>query len=118
MYINENRFFSMLESFFQEPSNVLHELIQNSSRARATEVRLYLRDDILTATDNGQGCDNWKAIFILATSGWDEHIQKNQQPAGFGIYHLMAVSETLFIKSEFGSVEIGFKQETMTPLTG
>jgi len=106
MFINENRFFSMIENFFENTSNVLHEIIQNSCRAGADKLDISFKNQELIAIDNGIGCHSWQSIFILAGSGWNKEIQDNQQPAGFGMYHLLAISTSVYIKSLFGSIEI------------
>jgi hypothetical protein len=104
--INEDRLFKKLPYFFDKPSNVFIELAQNASRADATILDIGLRDNVLTAWDNGEGCNNPEAIFILAESDWASAVESVQNPAGWGLFFLLCISTEVTFQSNFGTVTV------------
>lgn len=104
--INEDRLFRKLPYFFDKPSNVFIELAQNASRAEATMLDIRLRDNVLTAWDNGEGCDSPQAIFILAESDWDQAVESAQNPAGWGLFFLICISNEVTFQSNFGTITV------------
>ena len=104
--IDEKRLFEQIKYFFTEPRKVLIEIAQNSQRAEATKLDIWLQNGILTAKDNGKGCDNAKALFVLASSDWDEEVEMSQNPAGWGTMYLFSISDMVKITSNFGTVTV------------
>ena len=104
--INEDRLFKKLPYFFDKPSNVFIELAQNASRADASLLDIRLRDNVLTAWDNGEGCDCPEAIFILAESDWNPAVESAQNPAGWGLFFLLCISTEVTFQSNFGTITV------------
>ena len=104
--INENRLFGLLHHFFSKPSLVFTELVQNAQRAGATEVFIDVDDEkgILKYKDNGKGVTDPKVMLVLADSGWEKEIQRNQEPAGWGLFVLYAIADSVRITSKFGTL--------------
>jgi hypothetical protein len=104
--INEDRLFKKLPYFFDKPSNVFIELAQNASRADASLLDIRLSDNVLTAWDNGEGCDYPAAIFILAESDWNPTVESAQNPAGWGLFFLICISTEVTFQSNFGTITV------------
>jgi len=105
-FINENRLFSKIKDFFSEPGAVFGEIAQNAMRAKASKLDITFKDGVLTAVDDGCGCDDPATLLVLSDSGWDPETEINQNPAGWGLYHLIAISSTITVKSTFGAIAI------------
>lgn len=104
--INEDRLFRNLPYFFSNPSKVTTELIQNAERSGADRASIEYRDGVLKVIDNGSGTSNPEALLVLAESDWDEKVLNNSNPAGFGLFFLFSVSETVTVRSLFGELTI------------
>jgi len=104
--INEDRLFSLLPYFFENPYSVLVEIAQNAARSGATRLDITIQGNRLTTVDDGKGIDNPASLFVLADSDWDEDVEKNQNPAGWGLFFLYSIAERVMFRSGFGSVEI------------
>ncbi|MFI5294361.1 MAG: hypothetical protein ACHQ0Y_04980 [Thermodesulfovibrionales bacterium] len=104
--INADRLFKLLPCFFSDPSTSLVEIAQNSHRARASQLTITLKDNVLTAVDNGRGAKHAEPLFVLADTGWDEETVRDQNPAGFGIFHLVSIATEIIFRSLFGSVTV------------
>ena len=103
--INEERLFQKLPFFFSRPSNVLIELAQNAERAGAATLDIALEGRTLTVRDDGRGAANPQALFVLADSDWAEQVE-SQNPAGWGLYFILCLSESLTYRSRFGSITV------------
>ncbi len=108
--INEDRLFKKLPYFFDKLSNVFIELAQNASRADASLLDIRLRDNVLTAWDDGEGCDCPEAIFILAESDWNSAVESAQNPAGWGLFFLLCISTEVTFQSKFGTITVDCKK--------
>jgi len=105
--INEERLFSKLPFFFDQPSSVLLELAQNSQRSKATMMNLSLNDGVLTVSDDGEGCNNPKALLVLSESSWnDQQLMRDANPAGWGLMFLICLAEEVSFRSNFGSLTV------------
>ena len=104
--INEDRLFKKLPYFFDKPSNIFIELAQNASRADASLLDIRLSDNVLTAWDDGEGCDCPAAIFILAESDWNSAVESAQNPAGWGLFFLLCISTEVTFQSNFGTITV------------
>lgn len=104
--INEDRLFSLLPYFFDNPSSVVVEIAQNAQRSGATRLDITLESGILRTFDNGSGTDNPGPLFVLADSSWSEEVEENQKPAGWGLFFLYSIAESVIFASKFGTVEV------------
>lgn len=104
--VNEDRLFSLLPYFFDNPSSVVIEIAQNAQRSGATRLDIILENGILRTFDNGSGTDNPGPLFVLADSSWSEEVEENQKPAGWGLFFLYSIAETVIFASKFGTVEV------------
>jgi hypothetical protein len=104
--INEDRLFKKLPFFFDRPASVLLELAQNAQRSGATMLNLTVLDNVLTASDDGEGCTNPEALLVLAESDWSEETELNANPAGWGLMFLICLSRSVTFKSAFGSLTV------------
>lgn len=104
--INEERLFTLLPYFFENPSGVLVELAQNASRSGASKLDIALKNGVLTASDNGRGAGDCKSLLVLADSAWSDEVEAQQNPAGWGIFFLISISKKITFSSLFGEIEI------------
>lgn len=104
--VNEDRLFSLLPYFFDNPSSVVIEIAQNAQRSGATRLDITLENGILRTFDNGSGTDNPEPLFVLADSSWSEEVEENQKPAGWGLFFLYSIAESVIFASKFGTVEV------------
>ena len=108
--INEEKLFKLLPYFFDKPSAVLLEIAQNAHRSGATKLTIALKGTDLEVEDDGRGADNAQALVCLAESDWPSEVMENQTPAGWGLFFLMSVSETVTYTSIFGTLSIDCKR--------
>ncbi len=82
------------EFFNSSFSTIITELLQNSRRAGATEVRVSYLDGDAIFIDNGHG---WplKQEIRLAHSGWENGLETVEHPAGFGLFCLATRGMTI-----------------------
>jgi len=104
--VNEDRLFSLLPYFFDNPSSVIIEIAQNAQRSGATRLDITLDNGILRTIDNGAGADNPIPLFVLADSSWSEEVEANQKPAGWGLFFLYSIADAVTFSSGFGTVEV------------
>ncbi len=102
--VNENRLLKKVVNFFKNPAAILIEIAQNAQRAGAKKLEITFKDGILTARDNGHGAGDIMPILTLADSDWDAVVERDHDPAGWGLFGLMAASLTLTVQSRFGSL--------------
>ena len=108
--INEEKLFKLLPYFFDRPSAVLLEIAQNAHRSGATKLAVTLKGTALEVEDDGSGTDNPRALVCLAESDWPSEVMENQMPAGWGLFFLMSVSETVTYTSLFGTLTVDCKR--------
>jgi hypothetical protein len=108
--INEEKLFKLLPYFFDRPSAVLLEIAQNAHRSGATRLAVALKGTNLEVEDDGSGADNPRALVCLAESDWPSEVTENQMPAGWGLFFLMSVSETVSYTSLFGTLTVDCKR--------
>ena len=114
--VNENKLYSVIGKFFTDGNNLLFELIQNSQRAKADNIRIMLpytgehpfsgdirSENMLCIEDDGMGIKDVIALLGIATSDWTKDIDP-QDPAGMGFLQLIALSKQVSIRSSFGSL--------------
>lgn len=92
------------------------ELIQNTQRAKATEVHIQVEWDKVIVQDNGGGCDNPQVLFEKSESGWDESIN-SQNPFGEGFFSTIMVADKITVRSvgfeSIFDVEKMFRENTI-----
>ena len=71
------------------------EILQNSRRAGATEVRISNNDGLITVVDNGSGIDDFSKLLDLGDSDWDDAMEKAEEPAGVGLFSLAPIEITI-----------------------
>jgi hypothetical protein len=108
--INEEKLFKLLPYFFDKPSAVLLEIAQNAQRSGTAKLSVTLKGTDLEVEDDGRGADNAQALVCLAESDWPSEVMENQTPAGWGLFFLMSVSETVTYTSLFGTLTIDCKR--------
>ena len=108
--INEEKLFKLLPYFFDRPSAVLLEIAQNAHRSGATKLAVTLKGTVLEVEDDGSGTDNPRALVCLAESDWPSEVMENQMPAGWGLFFLISVSETVTYTSLFGTLTVDCKR--------
>ena len=108
--INEEKLFKLLPYFFDRPSAVLLEIAQNAHRSGASKLAVTLKGTDLEVEDDGNGTDNPRALVCLAESDWPSEVMENQMPAGWGLFFLMSVSETVSYTSLFGTLTVDCKR--------
>jgi hypothetical protein len=74
------------------------EILQNARRARATEVRITNKNNLVTVQDNGSGIDDFQKLLDLGGSGWDEKLEAGEDPVGVGLFSLAPREVTIVSK--------------------
>ena len=80
---------------------MLLEIAQNAHRSGTTKLAVTLKGTALEVEDNGSGTDNPRALVCLAESDWPSDVMENQMPAGWGLFFLMSVCETVAYTEPF-----------------
>ena len=102
--INEDRMLKLIHNFFENPQSLVTELVQNAVRAKAKNITINTKDGRLSVIDDGEGCDLIAPLLTLAESDWDEKIEQNQQPAGWGLFIVYCLAKEVEITSRFGTL--------------
>lgn len=101
--ISQNGLIQIADFFNQNPKTTLGELLQNSRRAKATQVEITTMqtgtDVKVTITDNGEGIKNEETLIHLWESGWDDETKIQENPAGFGFFSLAHLPKGVTVKS-------------------
>lgn len=112
--INENRLFSKIKRYFNGIDDALYETIQNAFRANMPAImngerpnlHIVVRDRIFEVQDFGVGIADIGKSLSIAESDWDEVTDRLSDPAGMGLFALIAASTEVTIMSLFGSISI------------
>ena len=81
--------------FTNRLSQIFVELLQNARRAGASLVTVTTSPSptdstsLITFTDNGSGIDDFNKLLHLGESGWDEAVERAEDPAGMGLFALL-----------------------------
>lgn len=103
--INEDRMLKLIHNFFENPQTLIIELVQNAVRSKAKNITISTDNGRLSAVDDGNGCDLIAPLLTLAESNWDEEVEQNQQPAGWGLFVLYCLTKEVEITSKFGTLK-------------
>ncbi|MBK8270264.1 MAG: hypothetical protein IPK83_19005 [Planctomycetes bacterium] len=90
------------------------EILQNARRAHASGVEIINDGARVKVIDNGQGIADFSTLLDMGGSGWAEHIEKSEDPAGVGLYCL-APRETI-VRSNGKRATIGGAGWTGAPV--
>lgn len=90
------------------------EILQNARRAHATRVEIINDGARFKVIDNGQGISDFSRLLDMGGSGWVEHIEESEDPAGVGLYCL-APRETI-VRSNGKRATIGGAGWTGAPV--
>lgn len=84
--LNETALKRSLRFAFANHDTCVAELLQNSRRAGATQIRVsYSTDDkVFTISDDGCGITDFKALLTIGESGWSADVCATEQPYGLG----------------------------------
>jgi len=103
--VNEDRLLSLVHNFFARPEAVLIEIAQNSQRSGASKLDIIVDGgSMLRVKDNGAGIIDPTPLFVLADSDWSEDVEKDQMPAGWGLFYLYSISKKVTLRSKFGTI--------------
>ncbi|EKS4345121.1 hypothetical protein QB607_003125 [Clostridium botulinum] len=89
------------QSTFKDKLCFLDEDIQNAQRAKAKNVYIvekYDENKIIIEND-GELLENPQCLFSIAESGWDNEVQKSENPFGMGFFSNITVSNLIEIYS-------------------
>lgn len=64
------------------------EILQNARRAGGTTVKITNHNGLVTVRDNGSGIEDFQKLLDLGGSGWDEQLERGEDPAGVGLFSL------------------------------
>lgn len=100
--VDAPRLLTQLPHFFQSLTSAMSEILQNSFRAHAIAVDIFLTKNAqdqweLTIIDDGPGAADPADLFTVARSGWEPGAYI--EPAGLGLYALLGLSESFRIES-------------------
>src|SRR5688572_13248518 len=107
--VNADRVRSSIRRLFSgETTEILGELLQNSQRARSTDVTIASDEAGFTYADNGHGLLNGVAGFHtllkIAESDFDNPTLEAQDPIGLGIHALLAHEQVSAVRFESGTL--------------
>jgi hypothetical protein len=81
--------------FRNDDAGVFIELLQNSRRAGADLVNIWIdpaegdgAGSTVIFRDNGRGIEDFQTLLTLGGSGWDQTVQDTEDPAGMGFFSL------------------------------
>lgn len=102
---NEDRMFKKISRYFSEPRDALREAIQNAYRAgwpnpkqNVITITVEQTSDStsnVTITDLGRGIPDFGIMLSPMDSEWADDVEADQDPAGLGVYALLAYSESV-----------------------
>lgn len=114
--VNTNKLYAVIGKFFGSREHLLFELIQNSRRAKAKQIRIDLpykgdtpfpdllsQESVLRLQDDGRGISDLIALLGLAFSAWEKDIASHE-PAGLGFMQLISLSRQVYVQSRFGTL--------------
>lgn len=108
--INEKRLLKLVPGFVRNESLIFTELAQNAQRAGASKLDITLTAGVLTAEDDGRGVDRAEPLLVLADSEWNAVVERDQMPAGWGLFSLYSLSEHTTFTSAFGALQLDCKR--------
>jgi hypothetical protein len=109
--VNSQNLLRNLGSAFTNNMTVVTELLQNSRRAGATKIELYVdgKKGLLVVVDDGHGISDFQNLLTIAESGWSEDIKEAENAFGMGFLACLYRAEHVTVKSKGKLVEIDVK---------
>lgn len=95
---NQHRLIANLRYAFT-PYSMLGELLQNARRAQASVIHVTASGNILSVSDDGTGIADLQSLIFIAESGWDQHLQTDENAFGMGVLSTLYFAEQLFVHS-------------------
>ena len=110
--INEKNTIQNFASVMTDASKVVSELIQNSRRAGASEVRINYDDvnNVFQIEDNGSGIEDFENLITLSESGWNATTQDSDSPFGMGFFSTLFTADTVVVESNGQTLTIDTKK--------
>lgn len=101
LQLNEGALKRSLRFAFANHDTCVAELLQNSRRAGATQIRVsYSTDDkVFTICDDGCGIADFKALLTIGESGWSPDVCASEQPYGLGFLSAIYAAAHVEIQS-------------------
>jgi hypothetical protein len=102
------RFMAVVQTrLYSSPAALVDELVQNSSRAKATTLTVEIANDwkgcnpieVMQFRDNGVGLSDPDKLLSMATSGWDDETQSEEDPFGLGFWSVAGCAGTVVVRS-------------------
>ncbi len=79
---------------------IIKEAIQNGQRSKGvTLMDFWVSSDKIVIMDNGEGLRDPKDLLTIAKSGWDEEIQKDENPFGLGFFSCVKLADLITVES-------------------
>lgn len=101
---------NLVQLFRQDifPCAFLAEILQNARRARATgvSIRWLAESNILFVRDNGCGMRSFTLLTNVGQPYWDEHIMREENPAGVGFLAVILATDHITIRSRNWSIDL------------
>lgn len=89
----------LLKQFtFTDKLVYLDELIQNASRAKASEVKIQINSDSVMIENNGKVLEDPQSLFSIAESNWDSSVS-DESPFGIGFFSVVAAFNKIEVTS-------------------
>lgn len=111
---------------FSDVFTFITELLQNSQRAKAKNVSITLKEDILVFSDDGCGCKTPNSVFTLDSSDW----KTTDEGFGIGFMSVFAIPELELLEVHSNNWEatvdvnavregdLNIKTDAIYPITG
>jgi len=82
------------------------EILQNARRAGATRVSITNHEGQVTVHDNGRGLGDtdWPVLLDLGGSGWDDALDKGEDPCGVGLFCLAPRAVTIRSRGKIATI--------------
>jgi hypothetical protein len=96
--------------FTNRLSQIFVELLQNARRAGASLVFVTTNPGAaagttrITFTDNGSGINDFNKLLYLGESGWDEAVERAEDPAGMGLFALLHSGVTVSSRGKTATI--------------
>lgn len=103
--VNTPALLDTLRHTFTSGSSVLTELTQNGRRAGATAITVTMTETTLTVADDGCGITDFAQLLSVASSGWSEELQREEQPYGLGLLAALYAAKRITIRSNGHRIE-------------
>lgn len=110
-----SRLYEIAGRFFKSPESAVQEMLQNAYRSYLPHVPGRVNEIIVTwvqnkkvlvVTDYGRGIRDPLLMLSPMASEWADNVRQDQDPAGLGVFGILAFSDAVTWNSTFGSIRI------------